>query len=268
MKFFQVPILLLIYAFQDGFEASDAFSVVGGRTSSTSRPYAPKSLQAMMNPLNERTDWNLGSISPNPERCEGLTRKTFNFADTSREIVQLGLASDGRPLKALIETWIGPNWTPYSLKAFSEDGRQFPVQTLIGTRNKAAQVEVRNIGQSAFPFSAACAYASTTLENARSQIDQGVKGRTVQGGAVYILPLDQEMDKVRVYLHTDKLQLNAKIELLNGPNNVKQQYEVFTNNGVLNSCYVVFNTPGGGNSVRIINQASVEYPAYAFIDEV
>jgi hypothetical protein len=49
---------------------------------------------------------------------------------------------------------------------------------------------------------------------------------------------------------------------------VKQKFEVFTNNGVLNSLYVVFETPGTGYTIRIINLAPVEFPAYAFIKQL
>ena len=57
-------------------------------------------------------------------------------------------------------------------------------------------------------------------------------------------------------------QLNARIELLNAPNNAKQTYECFTNNGELNSLCVAFNSPDAGNTIRIINLAPVEFPCY------
>ena len=55
--------------------------------------------------------------------------------------------------------WLGPDWTPFTLKAYSEDGKTRPIQTLIGTRNKAAMIEVRNVFESEFPFKAASNYA-------------------------------------------------------------------------------------------------------------
>jgi hypothetical protein len=53
-----------------------------------------------------------------------------------------------------------------------------------------------------------------------------------------------------------------------GPNNVKQNFEAFTNNGQLNSLYVLFNTPGGGNTIRIRNQNTVEFPFRAYVSAV
>ena len=66
---------------------------------------------------------------------------------------------------------------------------------------------------------------------------------------------------------TDGKQLNAKIELFSGPNNLKQTFECFTNNGELNSLCVCFNTPDAGNTVRIINLAPVEFPCYIHLKE-
>jgi mRNA-degrading endonuclease HigB of HigAB toxin-antitoxin module len=53
-----------------------------------------------------------------------------------------------------------------------------------------------------------------------------------------------------------------------GPNNVKQYFEAFTNNGQLNSMYVLFNTPGGGNTIRIFNHNTVEFPIKAYVTAV
>ena len=60
----------------------------------------------------------------------------------------------------------------------------------------------------------------------------------------------------------------AKIELLNAPNNPKQVYEVFTNNGDLNRLVVCFDVPDAGNTLRVVNLATVEFPCYANINQV
>jgi hypothetical protein len=218
----------------------------------------------------ERANWGLTQIADQRNgiiRCEGKSRKTFVFNDITKEDIQGALCSEGRPLNAEIQLWIGPNWTPYTLKAYSDDGKQYPVQFLVGTRNKQAELEIRNVGQMEFPLNAACAYAKPPLAEMRNKIPREMADSkiTVQGGAIKSFPLDPSVEQTRVLLNTDTRQLNAVVELLNGPNNVKQRFEIFTNNGVLNSLYVVFNTPGSGNTVRIMNQATIEFPAYAYI---
>jgi hypothetical protein len=52
---------------------------------------------------------------------------------------------------------------------------------------------------------------------------------------------------------------------LQGPNNAKQMVSTFTNNGQLNSMYILFNTPDNGNTVRIINDNTVEFPLKAYV---
>lgn len=252
-----------------GFQAWGAIAFIVSPGAQT-RPRKPSfSLHSTVSE-GEKSNWDLSGISNSILRCEGQSRKTFDFRDLSKEVVQLGMTTEGRPLEAEIQLWIGPDWVPFKVKVFSEDGRTFPVQSLIGTRKKSAQVEVRNAGPLTLPFTAACSYAKPPLSEIRDIIPQTEEARRVQGaGAVYSFPLEQtDKGQARVFLKTDTRQLNARVELLNGPNNVKQKFEVFTNNGVLNSLYVVFETPGTGYTIRIINLAPVEFPAYAFIKQL
>jgi len=247
--------LLTLCAFQ--LWETIAFSVPG-----------PKNLKPSfaLNSLSEAASWNMASISP-VVRIEGETRKTFQFGDPDREDVQVALSSTGRPIFCDVEVWIGPDWTPMTLKIHSEDGQKRPVQTVIGTRKKMANVEVRNTGPYEFSLSAACAYAKPPVMGVRDKIPQAIAGKYVEGGAVHSVALPSDINQVQVLLNTDTRQLNAKIELLNGPNNIKQHFEVFTNNGLLNSLYVVFNCPGGGNTIRVRNMAPLEFPCAVYVPE-
>merc|ERR1719426_324604 len=170
--------------------------------------------------MNEATmaarGWTMQDITPDgslAQRVEGKTRKTWKFNDVSKDRVQVALTSTGRPVNADVQLWLGPDWTPMKLKAYSEDGNLRPVQTLIGTRNKQAMIEVKNVGEYEF-------------------------------------------------------QLKARIELLNAPNNPKQTFEIFTNNGELNCLTVCFNIVDAGNTVRVVNLAPVEFPCYIHFNEI
>merc|ERR1719424_416097 len=104
------------------------------------------------------TEWGIKEISPDGklvQRIEGTTRKTWKFNDMSKDRVQLAFNSEGRPINSEVQLWLGPDWTPFTLKAYSEDGKKRPIQTLVGTRNKSCMIEVRNVGDDTFPFSAA-----------------------------------------------------------------------------------------------------------------
>jgi hypothetical protein len=214
--------------------------------------------------------WSIKEISPDGtlvQRVEGFTRKTWKFSDFAKDRVQVALTSEGRPVNADIQLWLGPDWTPFTMKAYSEDGKLRPIQTLVGTRNKAAMIEIRNIGEAEFPFSAAANYAQGPMAALPATLPANTPGERVDGGALRSFPLDPMTTQLEVVLNTDGRQLNARVELLNAPNNPKQTFEVFTNNGELNALCVSFSTPDAGNTVRIVNLAPVEFPCYIHLKE-
>ena len=213
------------------------------------------------------TEWDLANIGRSV-RIEGSSREHWEFPDPNQEIVQVGIDSNGRPVESLIELWIGPDWTPMKVKAYTEDGMMRPIQSLIGTRNKAAAIDINNTGPGDFPLNAAAAYAGPSMVQQRADLITANQGRYIEGGAVHSVNFDATVEQIQVLLYTDTRQLNAQVELLNGPNNFKQKYEVFTNNGLLNSLYVIFNSPGSGNVVRVTNLAPLEFPCKAFIASV
>ena len=215
--------------------------------------------------------WAMNTITPDgslAQRVEGKTRKTWKFNNLAKDRVQVAVTSEGRPVHTDINLWLGPDWTPFSLKAYSEDGKARPIQTLIGTRNKAAMIEVLNVGEHEFPIKAASNYAEGAMETLPQSIPSATAGERVDGGALRSFPLDASAEQLEVVLNTDGKQLNARIELLNAPNNPKQTFEVFTNNGELNSLCVCFNIPDAGNTVRIVNLAPVEFPCYIHLNEI
>ena len=252
-------------------QGAAAFAAVGARAG---RPLNAVS-RSGTTPISAMADtqssgWSIKEITPDGslvQRVEGKTRKTWKFNDLSKDRVQVALTSEGRPVTADIQLWLGPDWTPFSLKAYSEDGKERPIQTLVGTRNKAAMIEVRNVGEYEFPFSAASNYAKGAMALVPQEIPATTPGERVDGGALRSFSLEPSTQQLEVVLNTAGKQLNARIELLNAPNNPKQTFEVFTNNGELNSLCVCFNTPDAGTTVRIVNLAPVEFPCYIHLKE-
>ena len=152
------PVGLVSLAFQGGA----AFSAVGA---SKLGPSAVAG-RSQVAPAVMESKWDMKEITPDGklvQRVEGNTRKTWSFNNLAKDRVQVALTSEGRPVNADIQLWLGPDWTPFSLKAYSEDGKLRPIQTLVGTRNKAAMIEVRNVGEYEFPFNAASNYAKGAM---------------------------------------------------------------------------------------------------------
>merc|ERR1711871_100186 len=221
--------------------------------------------------MSTASPWDLKAITPDgglKQRVEGMTRKTWQFNDLDKDRVQVALESSGRPIKSEIELWIGPDWTPFKMKAYSEDGKLRPIHTIVGTRNKEAMIEVRNEGEYEFPFDAAANYAEGTMAAVPHDIPETQSGERVDGGAIRSYVLQPTTGRLEVVLKTEGKQLNARIELLAGPNNPKQWFECFTNNGELNSLVVSFNSLEAGNTFRVINLAPVEFPLYYYTKEV
>jgi hypothetical protein len=129
-------------------------------------------------------------------------------------------------------------------------------------------IEVRNRGEYEFPFNAASNYATDAMSALPAEIPKAHPGERCDGGALRSFPLEASSEKLEVVLKTEGRQLNARIELLNAPNNPKQTFEVFTNNGDLNSLCVCFDLPDAGNTVRIVNLAPQEFPCYIHLNEM
>merc|ERR1712146_609732 len=119
-------------------------------------------------------------------------------------------------------------------------------------------------GEYEFPLIAASNYAKGSM----AQIPATTAGERVDGGALRSFTIDPSSSQVEIVLKTDGKQLNARIEVLNAPNNQMQTYEVFTNNGELNSLVVFANIPDAGNTLRIVNLAPVEFPLNVFVNEI
>merc|ERR1712183_215938 len=123
-------------------------------------------------------------------------------------------------------------------------------------------IAIRNIGQIEFPIAANVVADVVDMPSA----DCVQSSTTIQGGALRTYPFDPSVDSVQVLLKTDGRPLNARIELLQGPNNNKQVIELYTEDGLDRPFLMVMETPGSENVVRIVNTATVEFPLTAGVD--
>jgi len=201
-----------------------------------------------------------------PVTVQGDTLRTCSF-DESVGRVTVYLKTEGRPLNANVELWQGPDNSPQRMSVYLEDGSLRPFRCTIESPGSSNAVSIRNTGQMEYPLTAALEVdMSGDTEKTSDILLRQYKFRTIQGGAVYTTPFPPAVQSVQLCLKTDGRPLKARVELLQGPNNNKQVMEVYTEDGDERPFYVIIETPGVGNVVRIVNTATIEFPLVASIE--
>lgn len=220
-----------------------------------------------------------------PTVVQGSSLRTWNFVSSKLEAVQVLLKSNGRPLHANIELWQG-EYAPQKISVFTEDGEARPFSAFLATpSNGQTAIAVKNSANMEFPLQACVegdlyttsednfngglfgntgagkGYGNRLAQATLRRLYESCKPRVVQGdGASYVIPFDESVSRVQVLITTEERPLNARIELLQGPDNVKQVVEVSTEDGMARPFFAVFETPGLANAMRIVNTGPVEFP--------
>ena len=203
-------------------------------------------------------------LSPVAEQAvilQGNSLRTWSYRSSLVEQVQVDITSEGRPLDADVELWHGPDNTPCKMRVYCEDGDMRPFRTVVETPRGPNTIAIRNIGQIEFPITAHVT-DQTYLVPSHDCI---ASAKVIQGGALRTYAFDPLVESVQLLITTDGRPLNARIELLQGPNNNKQVVELYTEDGCDRPFFCVFETPGSGNVVRIVNTAPVEFPMSAAV---
>jgi len=182
--------------------------------------------------------------------------RTWSYRSPLVERVQVTLSNEGRPFDADVELWNGPNNTPCKMRVYAANGRMRPFSVIVETPRGPNTIAIRNIGQVEMPFTTNV-YTSNLDRPGQDSIDFL---KTIQGGALKTFQFSPFVDSVAVYIKTDGRPLNARIELLQGPTNNKQVIELYSEDGLTRPFFCVLQAPDGGNVVRIVNTAPVEFP--------
>jgi len=201
-----------------------------------------------------------------PVKIQGGTLKTCSFNEEV-ERVSVFLKTDGRPLNADVELWQGPDNAPQKMSVYLEDGSLRPFRCEIESPGSSNSVSIRNTAEMEFPLIAGLdVEVNKNAVGGAAVLMPKAEHRTVQGGAVYTIPFSPTVKSVQVLLQTDGRPMNARIELLQGPNNTKQIMEIYTEDGKTRPFFVIIDTPGTGNVVRIVNTNTIEYPLTAAVE--
>lgn len=200
-----------------------------------------------------------------PVKVQGGSLRTCSF-DEGVNRVNVLLKTTGRPLNANVDLWQGPDNAPQKMSVYLEDGSKRPFRCTVECPGSSNAIAIRNTGQMEFPLTAGLECDMSQSASPSEILLASSDYRTVQGGAVYTTPFPPAVQSVQVSLKTDGRPLNARVELLQGPNNNKQVLDIYTEDGQERPFYAVIDTPGSGNVVRIVNSATVEFPLTASIE--
>jgi hypothetical protein len=214
----------------------------------------------VMRSLNEI--WESSPITT----VQGGSLRTWSFANPAVNRLCVLLKTDGRPLDADVELWQGPDNTPHKMKVYVEDGGLRTFSTFIDTPRSPNTICIKNTGQLEFPLYG-CVEVDDIAGDECYHSVQRVRGEIIQGGALRTYAFEPMVSSVAVMIKTDGRPLNARIELLQGPNNNKQVLAIYTEDGLVRPFLAIIQTPGNGNVVRIVNSAPVEFPIHATVAE-
>lgn len=203
-----------------------------------------------------------------PTKIQGGALKTF-VTSPNVNAVHIVMRSEGHPIDADLQLWHGPDNTPYKMRVFIENGLERHFSAMVGTPRGPNTVAIRNTGHIEFPFDS-CVVADTVDIIGGSPIPKESEAKyepkTIQGGALHTYNFDQNIEAVQVLIKTDGRPLNARIELVQGPENLKQTVEVFSDDGIDRPFFIVIESPGSGNTVKVVNTSDLEYPIFSWVE--
>lgn len=232
-------------------------------------PAARPSLSLNAAPTDIQLRKTMDSLTP--VIVQGGALRTWSFPTDNLERVLVCLETGGRHLNANVEVCQGPDNTPQIMDITVGKGALRPVKLVVETPGGDSSIFIRNTGPLEYPL-VACVGAELSgagpdsLGGVIKRLDDMNPGRLVQGGAVYSVPLDADVQSAQVLLKTDGRPLNARIELIQGPNSNKEVIELYTEDGLIRPLFTVIETPKEGNMIRIVNTATVEFPLIASVE--
>jgi hypothetical protein len=235
----------------------------------------PSSVTPPPRPASEPTMMDLSQLAFPPNmalaRIEGgKTVRTYQIPlDVER--AQVYIKTNGRPMKAKVELWVGPLRTVHTMDMDVEDGNESVYRALLKFKKAGPTLRIITSEEEALPVLAGVqvlkgeqnALVAKYTENLWDISPKTkIQGGPTSGGpgAVRVFPIDASVDTIQLICwskDTSKKSLKAKIELLQGPNNYKQVYDLQCGGGS-QPFHLVLQTPGAGWVVRIYNKKFVE----------
>jgi len=201
----------------------------------------------------------------------GNTIATWQIPEDAERAQIMIKTTNGRPIKGRVELWIGPIRRTHYNDIDVEDGTQTPLRYILKFKKGHGTIRLNTKTTMEMPMIASVSVCSkerskelddftmNIWENEPKTLIQG--GRTEGGGgAIRTFPIPDDVQRVQVLIwsrDTGSKSFKAKIEVLQGPNNLKQTYDLQCAGGS-QPFHAVYETPGNGVTLRMYNKKFVE----------
>lgn len=219
--------------------------------------------------------FELVPIYPTLETVQGGgTVKTYKLPSWA-DRVQYHLETEGRPLKATVNLWIGPIRQTHNLKCNVEDGKRTPYSGTLKFKKDLAPVLKLSTGDSGdFPVKFGVyvptaerskeihKFTQSVFDAANPAEKQKIQGGHTEGGggAIRYWSIPANVASVQLIGWTKdvgKKSFRLDIEVLQGPNRVDQMYSLQCG-GSCQPYHSIIQTPGDGCVFRLKNKKFVE----------
>ena len=174
--------------------------------------------------------------------------------------------------------WVGPIRRIHSVNIESEDGDMTPFRAMLKFKPGTKTLKISTTGSHEFPleFGAEVPNANRMKETwaATQKVFDTSPKTTVQGGSteggggsIRYFNIPDDVDTTQLVLWSrdlGKRTVKAKIEVLSGPNSVRQLYDLHCG-GSTQPYHCVIPTPGPGWTIRIIAVNYMEFPFHAVV---
>jgi len=203
---------------------------------------------------------------------DGNTRQTWQSNPYSRTSGAAGVPqlitfeTDGRPMHGEFELWEGPNNVPQKVRVYSEDGFRRPFQTLVQPRpGTLHSMSVRNNGPLEFPMRAniqpSLSAPSTRSVRNNNNYHNNSPMVTVQGQSLKTFQVGHGVQQVLLEMETEGGQIQATVELWEGPGAAKQVAEIYNDDGYARPFSALIDTSGWfGSTIAVRNTSFMEFP--------
>jgi hypothetical protein len=200
----------------------------------------------------------------------GKTIRTYQMPPWA-ERVQYVLKTNGRPMKATVQLWLGPERTTHTMEVDMMNGDQTPFRATLKFKKMNQVLKISTSSSLELPVLAGVSVPSEERSKELAKNTERlwatspkllIQGGSTEGGggAIRTFEVDPTWEAVQIVvwaIDTGKKSFRCEFEALQGPNNKRQTYKLQCGGGS-QPYHCVVETPGAGWVLRFKNKKFME----------